>query len=302
MKKYNIVFFGSTLFSKISLESLYKNPKFNIQAVVINPDKPNLRGNKIKILDVKQFCIKNNISIHQPKKLKDIKEQLLPYNSDFFVVVSYGKIISSSILKIPNINTVNVHPSLLPKYRGPSPIQYALLNGDKKTAISIMLVSKKMDAGDILYQEDYEILPDIVFDDLYYDLGIKSAEILPNILDLYAQNKIQPISQDEKNATYTHYILKEMGKVDFKLERSIDIYNKYRAFTAWPSIYFFYNNKKIKITQMHILDKKFDLPDFSLIDKKLIVKTKDGLVVLDKVHPENKKEISGYDFYNGYIK
>ncbi len=244
----------------------------------------------------------------EPARLRQNEEfldQLRLLEPDLFIIASYGKIIPSEYLKIPQKGTINVHPSLLPKWRGPSPIQAAILNGDKKTGVTIMVVDEEMDHGAIIRQKKLNIqISKLGFKELEEKLIEVSSQLLIETLPLWLNNKIKPIPQNDKKATYSKIIKKEDGLTDFN-EPAEMIERKIRAFEVWPNIYFKQNGKTYKILEADVFKNKKVLKnkkvgEFFCFDKKLIVKcAKDGLLI-KKIQPENKKVMDGYSFWCGY--
>lgn len=270
MSKTNFAFFGTHHVSALTLHFL-KEKGFMPSLIVSSPDKP--QGRKMLIVPtlVKQWAEENNIKCIQPEKLN--KEDF-ENDFDLFLVVAYGKIIAEEILNIPKYGSFNVHYSLLPKYRGASPIESAILNGDTETGISIQKMVYKMDAGPIVAQEHKTIGFDEKSEELRGQLIEDGAKLLietiPHILD----GSITETPQDEALATHCKKIKKEDGLIDLN-ENATKNYNKFRAYATWPRSFFFIDDKRIIIT------------DATLEDGKFIIK---------KVLPEGKKEISYGDF------
>jgi len=221
-----IVFFGTPSFVVPVLEALTKH--HDAIAVVTAPDKKVGRKQLLTASPVKQFAVKHNIPVLE----------IVSGAVDLFVVAAYGKIIPQSILEIPKHGAVNIHPSSLPKYRGPSPITQTILNGDKESAITFMQMDEKMDHGPILKTLPYEIPEDATTETLTHDMFAKAAELLPEVIDDYVAGKIKPTPQKDEDATYTHIITKQDGYIDLDspLDRT-QLDRKIRAYYPWPTVW-----------------------------------------------------------------
>src|SRR3989339_467548 len=251
-----ITFFGTPNFSIPFLKSLLENENFHVQAIVTQEDKEIGRKKILTPPKIKQFCQNHEsriIVFQSPNTNKDQKliETLKTFQSDFFIVVAFGQILSQQILDIPKYGCINVHASLLPKYRGASPIQQSLLNCDKKTGISIMEIVKKMDAGDIWQQKEIKITENDNLETLSEKLSSEGTKLLIETLPKIIEGKINKEAQNEAKATYCSKITKEDGQIDFQNDTSEKIINKIKAFTPWPSCYFFWKSKKIKLLEAY---------------------------------------------------
>ena len=238
---------GSPKFSLETLDILNKNENINLSLVVSGKDKKRNR-NKFKPTVVKQYALDNNIEVVTPDSVNtdEFINLLKEKNIDYIVVVAFGQLIKEKLLEEYKNKIINLHPSSLPKYRGSSPVQFSLLNGDKKTHASAMLIEKGMDSGDILNQKEVEIKAEDDFTSLSEKLSkIGSEVILESVLnyDDFMKNRIK---QDDDKATFTKKITKEMGKIDFNQSKE-EIINKIRAFVEFPKAYFSYKNENVKI-------------------------------------------------------
>ncbi|MCF7834173.1 MAG: methionyl-tRNA formyltransferase [Candidatus Pacebacteria bacterium] len=269
MNKLNFVFWGSPEVSSKTLEIL-KEHQIMPSLVVTTPDRPKGRKLKLTPSPTKIWATENNIPFLAPEKIdKNFTDELLPYNFDLFIVVAFGKILPKSILDMPKFGSINIHYSLLPKYRGASPLESAILNGDTETGITIQQMESKMDSGPILAVEKIQIANDINTQNLREKLITLGGELLAKTLpEIYAQ-KISPIVQNENDATFCHKIQKDDGLIDLK-DSAIKNYNKFRAYIEWPRTFFFENNKRIIITEATLENNIFKIK---------------------KVLPEGKKEI-----------
>lgn len=243
-----IIFFGTSEVAVPVLEALRKEQ--NVLAVVTQPDakigrKQSLQESPIAV------CAKGfQAPVLKPEKIKNNPEFfkiLQGFSADVFVVVSYGKILPLEIINLPKFKTVNAHFSALPKYRGASPLQAALLNGDSQTAVSIFVLDEKVDHGPVLAVKTVEIGPDETYPELLKKLALKSAEIITQTLEDYISGKITPLPQKEQEASYTKILNKADGKINWH-EPAEKIYNRFRAFYPWPGIWTIWNGKTLKIT------------------------------------------------------
>ena len=302
-----IVFMGTPDFSVPSLSKLYNDDDIDISYVVTKADTRSSRGQKIIFSDVKKKALEYNINILQPIKIKDdrdVIEKIKKAEPDFIVVVAYGQILSKEILDIPKYACINGHASLLPKYRGASPIQSAILNGDEKTGTTAMLMDVGLDTGDILLQKEITIdkkeTSDILFDKLSY---LTADVILESIKGF---DNIKRVKQDDSLATKSAIIKKEYGKIDFKNETKVNIDRKIRAYTSWPSAYIIKDDVQYKIWDIDICDdniKLYDENKFSddiyIVNDKIYAKCKDGIIEILELQKSGKNRMKSKDFING---
>ena len=278
------VFFGTPEFAAIILEKLIK-VGFIPEAVVCNPDRPVGRKKIITPSPVKarimnyELGIRDKIKILQPEKL-DFSLFIIPNSSfDVFVVAAYSQIIPKEILEIPRLGTIGVHPSLLPKYRGSSPIQSAILNGDKETGVTLYLMDDKMDHGPILSQRELEFsIFNFQFSILYQKLAELSADLLIETLPKFLNREIEPITQNESQATYTKKFITEDGRIDpedlsaaqngASLEKAIMIERKIRALNPEPGVFTFINGKRVKLLEAKISEGKIVIIKTQIEGKK----------------------------------
>ncbi len=302
--KIEIAFFGTPEFAEIILERLLKEDAFKIVVVVCAPDKPVGRKQVLTSPSVKVLAEENKIEVLQPEKLNnEFIEKLKKFNLDLNVVAAYGKIMPLEVLDVPRYKSINIHPSLLPKYRGPSPIQAAILNGDKETAVTIMLMDEKMDHGAILSQEKYVLKDILTIGDIHDELAELSGKTLINVIPKYISKEIQPEEQDHEQATFCKMITKEQGKIDWN-KSARDIYNQWRAFTPWPGLFMEYKGNILKFIQIELTDIKdnSNLGEFVVKDKKLYISCKDNILLkIKKLQPQGKKVMDADSFINGYL-
>lgn len=313
-----ILFMGTPDFAKESLENLYNNG-YEICGVVTTPDRPSGRGMKLNISPVKEYALEKKLNIFQPEKITnntEFKDEIKALNPDLVCVVSYGVILPKSFLKIPRLGCINVHPSMLPKYRGPAPIQWAILNGDKKTGVTIMYLNEKMDAGDIIIQKEVEIGDDETTGELWNRLSKIGAELLiesiKNIENGTAVRTVQP-----EEFTLAPMLTKDMSKIDWKLKTSADIKNLVRGLNPIMGAFSFLNGKKIKFWKVQKISKEefleisknceyldFDKESTGTVllaneKKGLYIKTNDGIISVLEIQGENSRKMKINDFLRG---
>lgn len=283
MVKPAFTFFGTDGFAVFVLEELQKEG-FVPSLVVAVPDKPQGRNKEIVSSPVKVWAEKHKIHLLQPEKLDDsFVTELKKSSWDLFIVASYGKIIPQKVLDIPQKQTLNIHPSLLPKFRGPSPLENAILY-DEKTGVTIMRLDEKMDHGPIVAQEEFPIPLPVRKDILEEKLARQGGKLLASSINNWLTGKIKEITQDETGVTYTKKITKEDGLID--LDKPKEAYRKILAFIGWPGAYFFTerNGKKIRVI----------VTDAALSET--------GELVITKVKPEGKSDMSYESFLRGTQK
>ncbi|MEI8174986.1 MAG: methionyl-tRNA formyltransferase [bacterium] len=265
-----VAFFGTPDVASETLEILKKNG-YIPSLIVTSPDRPQGRKMIITPPPAKVWAEKNNIVFLQPEKLdNEFTLKLLTFNFQLFIVVAYGKIMPEELLNMPKFGSINIHYSLLPKYRGASPVESAILNGEKETGITIQKMEYKMDAGAIIAQEKVKILSDEKAPELRTRLIKIGGELLVKTLPEFIENKITPTPQEESKATHCKKIKKEDGLIDLN-DDPIKNYNKFRAYATWPRTFFFKEGKRIIITDAKLENNQF---------------------IIKKVIPENGKEIN----------
>ena len=288
MNNSKIIFIGTGQFAMPILESLIKN-KYNIIKIITAPDKPTGRQQEITPSPIKQIALKHKLPLEQPEKIAEITLEISKLKPDLIVLTAYGKIIPKDILDIPRLGCLNLHPSLLPKYRGPSPMQTTILNGEQETGVTIMLMDEKIDHGPIIAQKKMEISSDDSYQTLEKKLAQLAANFLIEILPQYLQNKIKPQLQDESQASHTKILTREDGKIDWQQTAQV-IARKIRAFYPWPGAWTDFNGKRVKILQAKAVDKK----------QKATLPAGDGFLLLELVQPAGKKPMTGEEFFRGH--
>jgi len=298
-----IVFFGSPASALPSFKKILEIGH-RIELVVTQPDKPFGRGKKVAPPPVKKLATELNIPRYQPFKIRTDPlaiQKIKIIKPDLIVVVAYGQIIPSSIIYFPKFNSINLHFSLLPKYRGASPVQWTLLKGENKTGITIFQLNEKMDEGDILSQEEIDIFPGEKAFELEVRLAQKGAELLGKTISQI--DIIKPIKQNHSQATYAPKLRKEDGKIDWSKD-ALFIDRQVRAFNPRPSAFSYFSEKRIKIYEGKV---KEELPEFSSPGKILAI-AKEGIEVccggrsiylIQRLQPENKKEMDAHAYSLG---
>lgn len=313
----NIIFMGTPDFAKESLEAIY-NEGHNIIAVITNPDRPKGRGMKMIASPVKEFCIQKSIPVLQPEKIRDIKDTLIQLNPDLFCVVAYGKILPKDILEIPKLGSVNVHASLLPKYRGAAPIQWAVLNGEKITGVTTMFMDEGMDTGDIILKQEVEIGENETTGELWERLSKIGGRLLIETVDKIEKG-IAPREKQGNDFTLAPMLKKEISKIDWENKTAQEIKNQVRGLNPIMGAYTTYNGKKIKIWKADKIETQNfaeEHPEFkNHIDrlrniiggtiifsdskKGLYVKAKNDIIIIQEVQGENSKKMNIQDFLRG---
>lgn len=298
----SIVFFGTPDIGLKSLEHL--NNKFNVLAVVTQPDKPSGRGHKLTPSPIKVFAQEHDIPVFQPKSIRkepEIIEALKELKPDFFVTFAFGQILSQEVLDIPKYETINLHVSLLPKYRGANPIQRAIINGDKETGICTMITELGLDCGDICMTHPIEITPNMNCVELFEICASESPQLLEKTLIGIAEGTLQPTCQCEEGLCYAEKLSKEECKIDWT-KSAQEIHNLVRGVYKCPGAYFEWQGKIIKVLETEPIseNKSGNLGEFVSISKNGIdVKTGNGILRLIKVKPEGKGEMLARDWGNG---
>ncbi|MFH1841551.1 MAG: methionyl-tRNA formyltransferase [Candidatus Nealsonbacteria bacterium] len=310
MSKPKIIFMGTPEFGAIILENIIKED-FPPILTITSPNKPVGRKQIPTPPPVKVVSEKYKISVLQPKEIKDAAKEISLIKPDLIVVAAFGRFLPEEILKIPKYGSLNLHPSLLPKYRGSSPIQYAILQGEKETGTTIFLIDNEMDHGPILSQEKTTIGKNETAEQLHNRLAVLSAKLLINTIPAWLRKEIKLKPQDEEKATYTKILKKGDGKIDWK-KTAEEIENKIRAFYPWPGSFTFWKKKDIKgkitikILKARVLKNNIDKKTYP-IGKTLIappnslcIQCKKGFLIADIVQEEGKKPMKSEDFIRGH--
>ncbi|MDZ7798347.1 MAG: methionyl-tRNA formyltransferase [Patescibacteria group bacterium] len=300
-EKFKVVFFGTPEFAVPSLKSLIRN-NYQVIACVTRPDKPRGRHLKFRFSPVKKLAQKHNLKILQPTKINspDFLKELKEIKPALFVVVAFGKILPKKIIDLPMFGTLNLHASLLPRYRGASPIHYALLNGDKKTGVTIMKMDEHMDTGPVVSQLEIDIQKKDNLSTLHDKLAQEGAQLLVNTLPDYFSYNINLKKQDESQATYTKVLKKEDGRINWS-KSAKKIESKVRAFNPWPGAFTYYQNNLIKIKEGQTTGQASSKKPGYLFYKKnkILVTTDTNLFEIKKIQLAGKKALTASEFING---
>lgn len=300
-----IAFMGTPQFSVPTLERL-NSSEYEVMAVYTQPDRPSGRGKTASSTPVKRIAEKHGLSVFQPTSLRDEAEieRLAALSPDAIVVVAYGKILPQEILEIPKFGCLNIHPSLLPKYRGAAPVAAAILSGDEETGVSVMLMDSGMDTGPVLSQQNILIEPHDTTESLEAKLANVGADLLMKTLPEWIEQKLVPERQDNSKVIYTEQISKKDGEMNW-LFSAVELERRVRAFYPWPGCFTYWQGKVLKI-----LDA-VALPGANLVDPGVVVAlsqdpeipvgigTGDGVLGICRIQIEGKKPNLSRDFLRG---
>ena len=304
MTKIKVIFFGTPDIGVKSLDYLYNSDDFEVCAVVTQPDKPAGRGKHLRPSPVKVFAQEHNLPLYQPKSIRkepDVIEALKDYEPDFFVTFAFGQILSQEVLDIPKYETINLHASLLPKYRGANPIQRCIINGDTETGICTMITELGLDCGDICMQEKICIPEDMTCEDLWLKISEDSPELLGKTLIGLYNKTISPCPQCEDGVCMADKLRKEETLIDWN-KSAKEIHNLVRGVYHSPSAYFMHNDKVIKVlkTAVEEISGGDQIGEIIKADKEgIVIGTGKGKLRLITVKPEGKGEMYARDWYNG---
>ncbi len=306
----DIIFMGTPDLAATVFEKLLGS-NHNILAVVTQPDKPYGRGKKIRYSPVKELALEHNIPVLQPIKARDedFISELEKYKAEIIVVAAYGQILPESIIDMPKFGCVNVHTSLLPKYRGASPIQWAIMNGDKETGVTIMHMDASLDTGDVIIQEEIIIDKKETADSLHDKLAICGGSLVLEAIKLIEKGSAPSVKQDDSKASYVKLIDKSEGNIDFA-DPAVVIERKIRGLNPWPSAYTFLKGQNLKVWQADVIEEDEEVMEVAgkqagpgeiieISDNGLIVKTGQGYLKLLEIQLAGKKRMKVDDFLRG---
>jgi methionyl-tRNA formyltransferase len=299
-----VVFCGTPQFAVPSLESLVHN-NFDVRLVVTQPDRPQGRGMELTASPVKKTALQFGLPVEQPEKIKkneEFQQQLRQIGPECIIVVGYGRIIPPWMLQLPRHGNINVHGSLLPKYRGAAPIQWAIARGETVTGVTTMLLDEGLDTGNILLQRELPILPDDTSVSLAPRLAAIGADLLVETLKGLEQGSIASIPQDNSQATLAPILTREDGLVDFQRPAE-EIYNRMRGFQPWPGAYTQLRGKNLKLVAAQPAHESFivEAGEMKVQGERLFAGCGSGTSLeLLQVQPEGKKALSAREFINGY--
>lgn len=297
----NIVYMGTPDFAVPALKQLASCGKHTVSAVFTQPDKP--RGRKMILTppDVKVCALELGIPVYQPKSMKtpEAAQMLSSLKPDVAVVAAYGQILPAGVLSIPKYGCINIHGSLLPKYRGAAPIQQAVLNGDKVTGVTAMLMDVGLDTGDILMKAETPVGENETSGELFDRLALLGAQLITDVLDALEKGELSPEKQDESLATYTSKIDKSMCPVDFT-RTADEVHNQIRGLHPWPTATAVLCGKKVKIHKSSVNNKYSGSPGEILSVNPLVIACSQGAVEIDELQPEGKKRMTALAFSLGH--
>lgn len=296
-----IVFMGTPEFAARILEHLITISKPIL--VITQPDKPTGRGKKIKISEAKSVAIQNNIEVFSPENINS--EESLSYISkkefDLILIAAYGKILSQQFLEIKKDCIFNIHASLLPKYRGPAPINWALINGDEKTGITFQKVVYKLDSGDIVLKREIPIEKNDNAETLHNKLVTLACNMLPEFIDRFLEGKLIYEKQDDSIATYAPLLKKEDGRLDFK-KSAIELFNRVRGLNPWPSTFTYYKGTLIKVLEADYYSEHNPSVPGTIIEaseRGIYVATSDGVFIIRRLQKEGRNPLNVKEFLSG---
>ncbi len=302
MKKLNVVFLGTPDFSVPSLDILYNHPLVNLKYVVSMPDRKAGRGMEFKSPEVIEYAKSKKVDFFQTENINKEQEFLDKLKSkkiDALVVLAFAQFLGEKVLNLPTLGCFNIHTSLLPKYRGAAPIQYALLNGDKSTGVSIQKMVKKMDAGDIAWSHPVEIHENETGGQLYTRLKYQAALSLNDFIYALKDENLNYEKQNEANVSFAPTLKREDGYLDFKNQTYQQIINKVHALYPWPGTYCFLGKKRLKVFDIVKSDRKLKPGELHSTDSNLIIGCSDSSLRLSYIQLEGKKPCSDIDLLNG---
>ncbi len=301
----NIIFAGTPDFSAVALQALLGS-EHDVVAVYTQPDRPAGRGRKLKASPVKALALENNIALYQPVSLKDreAQQELSALNADIMIVVAYGLILPKEILEAPTHGCLNIHASILPRWRGAAPIQRAILAGDAQSGVTIMQMDVGLDTGDMLNIKSCDIAQDDTGSTLHDKLASMGGLALIQTLEDVVAQRLEPIKQDDSLAVYAHKLDKKEAQIDWENEAADDIVRKIQAFNSWPVAYTDYNGKSLRLWRASLQeDAKVSSSHFGEVVAEsaqgIDIAAKNGLVRVTELQMPGKKRIKVKDFING---
>ncbi len=301
-KRYKVIFMGTPEFAEPGLKALFNDNRFEMRAVVTQADKAVGRRQELTFPAIKKTALELGLPILQPKRVKNIVDKLTALQPDFIVVIAYGQILTEAVLNIPKIACINVHASLLPKYRGSACLQAPILNGDSEAGISIMLMDIGLDTGDILKQASILLNGNENLEFIHDTLSELGASILGDTLIDFVENKIIPVKQDNSLSSYVKEIDKKDGEIDWT-KRALEIERQIRAYTPWPGAFTYLEGKLLKIIKGQTLensDNSLQIGHIFKENKGLAVKCGQNALLILELQLEGKKITSSESFLAGH--
>lgn len=302
MKNLKVIFMGTPDFAVPVLQKLVENT--NVVLVVTQPDKLVGRKQILTPTPIKVEAEKHHISVFQPVKIREDYEEILNTNADIIITCAYGQIIPKAILDYPRLGCINVHASLLPKYRGGAPIHWCLLNGEEKTGVTIMYMAEKMDNGDIISRAEYVIQESDNVGTLHEKLSLLGASLLIETLPSIVNGTNERIKQEESEVTFAYNIKREEERLDFR-KKGVEILNHIRGLNPWPLANFLLHDTEFKVMEARFFQKKMEQEVGTIVEaskKNFGIACLDGVIYLEKIKPFGKKEMQIADYLNGVDK
>nr|MBP3598145.1 methionyl-tRNA formyltransferase [Eubacterium sp.] len=299
----NVIFMGTPDFSVPVLEALIESKEHTVTAVITQPDKARGRSGKLVFTPVKEVAVAHEIPVYTPTRVKDPEfvSILRDIPCDVMVVVAFGQILSKEILDMPKYGCINVHASLLPKWRGAAPIQWSILEGDEKTGVTIQQMNEGIDTGDILLTEEFVIGPEETGESLFERLSELGGPLVLETLKRAEEGTLKPVPQDDEKSTYAKMLTKELGKLDFSWDaKRLEQY--VRGLNSWPSAYTYFRGKMLKIWKAEVVDRNTDAAKGTVAEvekNSFSIQTGDGLLRLLEIQLEGKKRMNAGDFLRG---
>ena len=296
-----ILFMGTPEFAQKSLEALIENNR-DVVCVITQPDKPKGRGYEMAMPEVKKYALEKGIDVFQPETLRDgaISDILDKYTPDIIIVVAYGKILPEYVLNYPKHGCINIHGSLLPKYRGAAPIQRAVMDGEKVSGVTSMYMEKGLDTGDMLLKAELEITPDMTAGILHDELAVLGGKVLLDTLDAVENGTLAPIKQDDALSTYAHQLTKAEGEIDWTQDATV-ISDKVRGLNPWPCAFSFLGGKRFVIDFAYPENGSGKPGEVLCADKDgIVIACGNGSVRLKTVKFEGKKKMTAEEYLRGH--
>lgn len=295
-----VIFMGTPDFAVPSLQKLIDRGDY-ICAVFTQPDKPKGRGHKLQAPPVKELALQHNIPVYQPQTLRDetVQEQICGLAPEAIIVAAYGKLLPKAVLDTPKLGCINVHGSLLPKYRGAAPIQWSVINGDKTAGVTTMYMGEGMDTGDMLLKAETPVGEEETAGELFDRLMLLGAELLGETLDKLEKGELERVPQNEAEATHAPMLSKELSKIDWNRSAK-EIHNLIRGLNPWPCAFSMLDGKRIKLLASRIVDGSGAAGTLTVINGDLAVFCGKGAILLTELQTENGKRMSGKEYLLGH--
>lgn len=301
-KRFNIVYMGTPDFAVPTLQLLHKSDH-HLALVVTQPDRPRGRGRKVLPSPVKRAALELGLNVIQPESVKNqnFVDRVAGLKADLFIVVAFGQILPARLLQLSKLGTINIHASLLPKYRGPAPIQWAIINGEKETGVTAMFMDEGLDSGDVLFSSKTRIVPDDTSDTLHDRLSVMGAELLMQVLKRFETGDLQPVPQDDAQATYAPLLTKNDGHIDWK-KAAVSLESFIRGVTPWPGAFTFYGERRLKVFKCKPVSSDAPAAPGTVVkgfaDELRIATGKDALSILE-IQGASGKRLLIKDFLKG---